>query len=74
MAGVNMRLEAGALRELHWHKTAEWAYIISVRSTIHAYPCAGLTSLAGLHSNHVLEFGRPELPHHSCEFGNVSMT
>jgi oxalate decarboxylase/phosphoglucose isomerase-like protein (cupin superfamily) len=23
MAGVNMRLEAGALRELHWHKTAE---------------------------------------------------
>ncbi|KAH7911359.1 putative oxalate decarboxylase/oxidase [Hygrophoropsis aurantiaca] len=27
MAGVNMRLEAGAIRELHWHKTAEWAYI-----------------------------------------------
>ncbi|KAI0784498.1 RmlC-like cupin domain-containing protein [Abortiporus biennis] len=27
MAGVNMRLEAGAVRELHWHKTAEWAYI-----------------------------------------------
>ncbi|PSR75561.1 hypothetical protein PHLCEN_2v9041 [Hermanssonia centrifuga] len=23
MAGVNMRLEAGAVRELHWHKTAE---------------------------------------------------
>lgn len=23
MAGVNMRLEAGAIRELHWHKTAE---------------------------------------------------
>ncbi|PSS05499.1 hypothetical protein PHLCEN_2v3781 [Hermanssonia centrifuga] len=28
MAGVNMRLEAGALRELHWHKTAEWAYVL----------------------------------------------
>ncbi|KIJ62907.1 hypothetical protein HYDPIDRAFT_114033 [Hydnomerulius pinastri MD-312] len=27
MAGVNMRLEAGAIRELHWHKTGEWAYI-----------------------------------------------
>ena len=23
MAGVNMRLEAGAIRELHWHKTSE---------------------------------------------------
>ncbi|KAI0671663.1 oxalate decarboxylase [Trametes maxima] len=29
MAGVNMRLEPGAIRELHWHKTDEWAYIIS---------------------------------------------
>ncbi|KAI0671693.1 oxalate decarboxylase [Trametes maxima] len=28
MAGVNMRLEAGAVRELHWHKTAEWSYVI----------------------------------------------
>ncbi|KAK7691032.1 hypothetical protein QCA50_006135 [Cerrena zonata] len=28
MAGVNMRLEAGAVRELHWHKTAEWGYIL----------------------------------------------
>ena len=23
MAGVDMRLEAGAIRELHWHSTAE---------------------------------------------------
>ncbi|PCH41733.1 oxalate decarboxylase [Wolfiporia cocos MD-104 SS10] len=29
MAGVDMRLEAGAIRELHWHKTSEWAYILS---------------------------------------------
>ncbi|GJE85584.1 oxalate decarboxylase family bicupin [Phanerochaete sordida] len=28
MAGVNMRLQAGALRELHWHTTAEWAYVL----------------------------------------------
>ncbi|KEP51821.1 oxalate decarboxylase [Rhizoctonia solani 123E] len=28
MAGVNMRLKAGALRELHWHITAEWAYVL----------------------------------------------
>ncbi|KAJ3533783.1 hypothetical protein NM688_g7235 [Phlebia brevispora] len=30
LAGVDMRLEPGAIRELHWHDTAEWAYIISV--------------------------------------------
>ncbi|EMD31304.1 hypothetical protein CERSUDRAFT_163165 [Gelatoporia subvermispora B] len=28
MAGVNMRLEAGAIRELHWHLTAEWAFVL----------------------------------------------
>ncbi|HYZ48391.1 MAG TPA: cupin domain-containing protein [Sphingomonas sp.] len=25
IAGVNMRLEAGGIRELHWHQFAEWA-------------------------------------------------
>ncbi|CCM04960.1 uncharacterized protein FIBRA_07157 [Fibroporia radiculosa] len=29
MAGVDMRLEAGAIRELHWHKTSEWAFVLS---------------------------------------------
>jgi len=36
MAGVNMRLEAGAIRELHWHKTAEWAYVIKGSTRITA--------------------------------------
>jgi oxalate decarboxylase len=27
MAGVNMRLGPGVVRELHWHKEAEWSYI-----------------------------------------------
>jgi oxalate decarboxylase len=27
MAGVNMRLPTGAVRELHWHVPAEWAYV-----------------------------------------------
>lgn len=27
MAGVNMRLPVGAVRELHWHVPAEWAYV-----------------------------------------------
>ncbi|KAG2156745.1 putative oxalate decarboxylase/oxidase [Suillus bovinus] len=29
LAGVDMRLEAGAIREMHWHNDGEWAYIIS---------------------------------------------
>lgn len=28
MAGVNMRLKPGAIRELHWHRKGEWAYMI----------------------------------------------
>ncbi len=36
MAGVNMRLDSGVVRELHWHKEAEWAYILqgNVRFTV----------------------------------------
>ena len=36
MAGVNMRLTPGGIRELHWHKEAEWAYMIagSVRISV----------------------------------------
>jgi oxalate decarboxylase len=28
IAGVNMRLTAGGVRELHWHTAAEWAYML----------------------------------------------
>ncbi|KAK5941055.1 hypothetical protein PMZ80_006332 [Knufia obscura] len=28
IAGVNMRLDAGVIRELHWHVQAEWAYVL----------------------------------------------
>ena len=27
ISGVNMRLNAGGLRELHWHQAAEWGYM-----------------------------------------------
>ena len=29
LAGVNMRLTPGGIRELHWHKEAEWSYMIA---------------------------------------------
>jgi oxalate decarboxylase len=28
IAGVDMRLNAGGVRELHWHKAAEWSYML----------------------------------------------
>lgn len=31
LAIVNMRLPAGVVRELHWHKEAEWAYVLKGR-------------------------------------------
>ena len=36
MAGVNMRLTAGGVRELHWHTAGEWAFMLygSARITV----------------------------------------
>jgi hypothetical protein len=28
LAGVNMRLKPGGIRELHWHKEAEWGFML----------------------------------------------
>ena len=36
LAGVNMRLTPGGIRELHWHKEAEWAYMLAGRCRITA--------------------------------------
>lgn len=36
LAGVNMRLNPGGVRELHWHKQAEWAYMLAGRARISA--------------------------------------
>ncbi len=29
MAGVDMRLAPGGIREMHWHKEAEWGYMLA---------------------------------------------
>lgn len=36
LAGVNMRLEAGGVRELHFHNASEWAYMIRGQARITA--------------------------------------
>ncbi|KAH8100799.1 oxalate decarboxylase [Cristinia sonorae] len=53
MAGVNMRLEAGAIRELHWHQTAEWAYVLKGTTQI--------TSVDQLGRNYVANVGPGDL-------------
>jgi oxalate decarboxylase len=41
IAGVNMRLNAGGVRELHWHKAAEWAYMLQGTARITAVDAQG---------------------------------
>lgn len=36
IAGVNMRLTAGGVRELHWHAAAEWALMLAGKARITA--------------------------------------
>jgi len=41
IAGVNMRLNAGGIRELHWHKAGEWAYMLYGKARITAIDAQG---------------------------------
>ena len=41
LAGVNMHLKPGGIRELHWHKEAEWAYMLAGRARITAVDAQG---------------------------------
>jgi oxalate decarboxylase len=41
IAGVNMRLNAGGVRELHWHKAAEWSYMLYGTARITAVDAQG---------------------------------
>ncbi|RZK94606.1 MAG: cupin domain-containing protein, partial [Hymenobacter sp.] len=46
LAGVNMRLNPGSqsgVRELHWHKQAEWAYMLDGRARLTAVDQEGRT-------------------------------
>jgi oxalate decarboxylase len=41
LAGVNMRLKHGGSREMHWHKEAEWAYMLAGSARITAVDAEG---------------------------------
>lgn len=46
LSGVNMRLTPGGVRELHWHKQAEWAFMISGHARITAVDQNGRNFIA----------------------------
>ncbi|MBD2871141.1 oxalate decarboxylase family bicupin [Paenibacillus arenilitoris] len=46
LAGVNMSLTAGGVRELHWHQQAEWAYMLLGKARITAVDQAGRNFIA----------------------------
>jgi oxalate decarboxylase len=41
LAGVDMRLNTGGVRELHWHKAAEWAFMLYGNARITAVDAHG---------------------------------
>jgi oxalate decarboxylase len=46
MAGVNMRLKTGGVRELHWHKQAEWSIMLAGNARITAVDNDGKNFIA----------------------------
>lgn len=46
LAGVNMRLKPGGIRELHWHKEAEWSFMLAGSARITAIDPQGRNFIA----------------------------
>src|SRR3954447_15877340 len=74
MAGVNMRLTAGGVRELHWHTSAEWAIMLYGTARITAIDADGKSFVADVKKND-LWFFPSGIPHSiqglnpdGCEF------
>ena len=73
LAGVNMRLKPGGIREMHWHKEAEWAYMLAGRARITAVDEQGRTFIDDVGEGDLWNF--PSVIPHSiqgldegCEF------
>ena len=62
MAGVDMRLTAGGVRELHWHTASEWAYMLAARARITAVDQEGRAFVDDVETGD-LWFFPPGIPH-----------
>jgi oxalate decarboxylase len=74
MAGVNMRLTAGGVRELHWHTSGEWAIMLYGTARITAIDADGKSFVADVKKDD-LWFFPSGIPHSiqglnpdGCEF------
>lgn len=56
IAGVNMRLTAGGVRELHWHNAAEWALMLTGNARITAIDDQGRAFIDDVAKNDVWYF------------------
>ncbi|HKV23892.1 MAG TPA: cupin domain-containing protein [Candidatus Acidoferrum sp.] len=56
LAGVNMRLTAGGIRELHWHTAAEWAYMLYGSARITSIDAEGKSFVADVHEGDLWYF------------------
>ncbi|TQR44684.1 oxalate decarboxylase family bicupin [Paenibacillus popilliae] len=73
LAGVNMRLTPGGVRELHWHQQAEWAFMILGSARVTAVDQNGCNFIADVSPGDLWYFP-PGIPHsiqgleEGCEF------
>lgn len=73
LAGVNMRLTPGGVRELHWHQQAEWSFMIQGKARITAVDQLGRNFIADVGVGDLWYFPQG-LPHsiqgleEGCEF------
>lgn len=58
MAGVDMRLESGAYRELHWHVAGEWSLVLEGSCRIQAINEDGQTFVDDVAAGDVWFFPR----------------
>lgn len=73
LAGVNMSLVPGGVRELHWHQQAEWSYMLLGQARITAVDQNGRNFIADVGPGDLWYFP-PGIPHsiqgleEGCEF------
>lgn len=56
IAGVNMRLNAGGIRELHWHTAGEWAIMLNGSTRITAVDAEGRSFVRDTHEGDLWYF------------------
>lgn len=73
LAGVNMRLKPGGIREMHWHKENEWAYMLAGKARITAIDPEGRNFIDDVSAGDLWNFPKG-IPHsiqgleEGCEF------